>query len=94
LPSPAECLGFDVLDESNLSVLMNHGRGDDPEPARGRWRARWAPHLNDHHLFSDLAVAADFARAAKVDDLATTGGDGHGVFCVVGLWALGSLRTE
>ena len=93
VPSSAEFLGFDILDECNLSVLMNHGRGDDPEPARGKWDARWAPHLNDHHLLSDFDVAAEFGSTAKVDDLATTGGDGHGEFCIVGLWALGPLRS-
>ena len=91
LPASAGFLGFDVLDECNLSVLMNHGRGNDPEPARGRWRARWAPHLGDHHLFSAFDVAAEFAREAKVEDVATGQADGHGVFCVVGLWVLGPL---
>lgn len=88
LPPTAVFLGYDVMDESNLSVLMNHGHANDPADVIDAWRSQWATRLNEHHLFEDVPAAAAFSEEAKVEDIATTGGDGHGQFCVLGLWAL------
>ena len=96
LPADAVFLGYDIVDEGSISVLMNHGRVLDSADALEAWRARWIPHLNAHHLFGEEETAEAFLVDAKADDLARSdaGGYGHGQFCVVGVWALDSLRPN
>ena len=50
-------LGYDVSDAALLSGLSNCGYDAGGVDAL---RARWAPELNDHHLFGDPARALEF----------------------------------
>jgi hypothetical protein len=52
-------LGYDVSDGSALSGLSNCGYAADELP---ELRERWGPHLNQHHLFSDVDQAIEFKR--------------------------------
>jgi hypothetical protein len=72
-------LGYDISDGSLLSGLSNCGYTDED---RGHHRARWGPHLNEHHLFNDLGHAFDFRRAC---DLRVPE---HAPFFVFGLWSV------
>jgi hypothetical protein len=49
-------LGYDISDPYLLSGLMNCGYGDEIDVLR----ERWIPHLNEHHLFTDLEAAFEF----------------------------------
>ncbi len=52
-------VGFDVSDGSLLSGLSNCGYvGRESETFRARWRG----HLNEHHLFTELAPAGCFVE--------------------------------
>ena len=87
LPEDAHWLGYDVVDEGGLSVLMNHGWPDTPAEIDAARTARWSPHLNAYHLFEASGQAKAFLLEAQHCD------DGaHGQFCVVGVWALSPLR--
>jgi hypothetical protein len=78
-----EFLGFDVTDLaiSGLTNTCFHSNVDVPKPLR----ARWGPHLNEHHLFEDLDQAAQFKELANREV------PEHAPFFVVGLWLIGEL---
>jgi len=70
-------LGYGVADRWLLSGLSNCGY---TEEERDAW-LRWGPHLNEHHLFSDLDHAFAFREAS---DLRVAE---HAPFFVLGLWS-------
>jgi len=79
--SPAwTMLGFDVADGSLLSGLMNCGYSTDEVDAL---RARWAPRLNERHLFGSIEDALAFR---KVTDRRVPE---HAPFFVYGLYLVG-----
>ena len=61
-------LGFDVSDQYLLSGLSNCGYTDAELP---RLRQDWQHHLNDHHLFDNLAAAGDFRELTDAQVSAT-----------------------
>jgi hypothetical protein len=71
-------LGYDVADGA-ISGLSNCGYSDDEAQAG---RARWAPLLNENHLFARVEDAFDFAAYsdARVPE--------HAPFFVFGLWRI------
>ena len=72
-------LGYDVGDGSLLSGLANCGY----EPAEAEaLRARWAPYLNENHLFTDPARADEF-RAISNQRVSA-----HAPFFVYGLYLI------
>ncbi len=72
-------LGFDVSDGALLSGLSNCGYTDEE---RDEHRAKWGPHLNEHHLFDDMGHAFEFQRACE-QRVAE-----HAPFFVFGLWSI------
>ena len=72
-------LGYDVADGSQISGLSNCGYGPDEVEAL---RERWAPHLNDYHLFDDPGQALAFSHltGARVAE--------HAPFQVYGLYRI------
>lgn len=58
-------VGFDVADAYLLSALTNCGflTGEDNAEAL---RRKWAPHLNEYHLFSEISAASEFRRFSDV----------------------------
>lgn len=73
-------LGFDVADGSLLSGLMNCGYSADTVEAL---RARWAPRLNERHLFGSIEDALAFREMTdhRVPE--------HAPFFVYGLYLVG-----
>ena len=69
LPSPEQTiaagsrLGYDVADLALISGLTNCGYAPDIVETM---RARWAPRLNAHHLFTTATDAATFKSATDV----------------------------
>jgi hypothetical protein len=76
-----EFLGYDIGDMWLLSGLSNCGYMPEQEDVRSL-RDRWAPHLNDHHLFVDLQQAADFKAVSnqRVEE--------HAPFFVYGIYSI------
>jgi len=72
-------LGFDVSDGSKLSGLCNCSFWAEEQV---RLPPKWAPYLNDCHLFEDLKIAGAFMRFSdnRVLD--------HMPFFVYGLWLI------
>jgi hypothetical protein len=74
-----ELLGYDVSDEWLLSGLSNCGyEADEVAPLR----QRWGSHLNEHHLFTEVEQAKEFA---KVSDQRVAE---HAPFFVYGIYEL------
>lgn len=74
-----ELLGYDVSDEWLLSGLSNCGyTSEEVVPLR----RRWAPHLNDHHLFTDPERANEFVAVSneRVEE--------HAPFYAYGIYAI------
>ncbi len=80
LPGGRELLGFDVGDGGLLSGLSNCGYQAEE---RAALRLRWAPQLNEHHLFEETAPAFEFRALAdeRVPE--------HAPFFVYGLYLVG-----
>lgn len=71
-------LGYDVSDDSLWSMLYaDHGTEEFPNI-----RQLWSRHLNQHHLFSEINYAIDFAKFANQVD------SGHAPFSVYGLYLI------
>jgi hypothetical protein len=70
-------VGFDVADDSLISGLLNCEYSQDEI---SRLRPRWAPRLNDYHLFDNRSDAADF-RALSNERVPE-----HAPFLVYQLW--------
>lgn len=73
------CLGYDVSDRWLLSALSNCGHVSEFENG-DLLRDRWAPCLNEHHLFRTLSDADAFRLLAN-DDVPE-----HKPFYVYGIW--------
>lgn len=76
-------LGFDVADGGFISGLTNCGYTESEAPGL---RARWARHLNEHHLLDDLERALEFR------DVSDERVPEHAPFFVFGLWLIESSR--
>jgi hypothetical protein len=74
-----ELLGYDVSDEYLLSGLSNCGYD---AAAIEQLRQTWGPHLNDHHLFTSMDLAADFV--ALSDERVPE----HAPFFIYGIYAI------
>jgi hypothetical protein len=72
-----EFLGYDVADGGLISGLTNCGYGTEEN---ARLAARWLPHLNAYHLFSDLDPATSFR------DMTNARVPEHAPFYVIALW--------
>jgi hypothetical protein len=74
-------IGYDVCDQWLLSGLMNCGYMPDQEEV-GTLRRRWAPYLNEHHLFIDLEQATQFRLISdkRVEE--------HAPFFVFGIYTI------
>ena len=72
-------LGYDVTDGSLLSGLSNCGYDSAERPGLV---ARWSPHLNAHHLFSDVHQALEFR------DVSDRRVPEHAPFFVIALWLI------
>ncbi len=93
LGAGAVFVGYDVVDAGGLSVLMNHGRPDVSVDDGAGPSAAWAPLLNGFHLFDDVVDAKHFRRVSKEEELVLhEGGNGHGQFCVIGVWVLNGQK--
>jgi hypothetical protein len=74
-------LGYDVADGSWYSFLCNAGPGQE----MARYRTTWGVHLNDYHLFSDVARAQAFADMNEAREPM------HGPYAVYGLYLIRSF---
>lgn len=72
-------LGYDIADHSLLSGLMNCGY--TPQELKVLPQ-RWAPRLNEHHLFDDFEQAAEFV--AVTDERVQE----HAPFFIFGIYSL------
>ncbi|PTL76850.1 hypothetical protein DAT35_47090 [Vitiosangium sp. GDMCC 1.1324] len=76
-------LGYDVADGGLISGLSNCGY---TEAEAASLRAKWAGHLNEHHLLGDLERALEFREVSdrRVPE--------HAPFFVFGLWLIEEHR--
>lgn len=76
-------LGYDVSDHFLLSGLSNCAYDEDELAA---FKPVWSPHLNEHHLFTDVAMAQDFKAITN----RRVNFKSHAPFFVFGIYALDS----
>jgi hypothetical protein len=74
-----ESLGYDVSEDVTISGLINMGYRPDERLFAVE---RFAPHLNEHHLFTDADIAMSFKQWSDTRD------PGHGPFELYGLYLI------